>query len=147
MQQTHWQRWLLTLKLSVRKRRKVKKDKPKSRNNGPVSVKTIHLGNNALRTWTKKVIYDTELQREKFRNGKNRRPVSVHPCKAHLANVWVLSPRHDEVVLSTRPRTGKKQGVLYCVQRDKKGSVRGSVLEGNLSRMKQGIEDLHLPRW
>ena len=48
---------------------------------------------------------------------------AAHPVRAHVARYWVLSPGQDE------PRVDQREGldgrVLYCVERPRRGHVRG----------------------
>ncbi len=113
-----------------------------SRRNRP---KTIRLGDKGLRTWRRRLVDEDRRSSPHLTHSPRLMPLQHVP--EHTTTVWVLDPLPHEKILGSRPRTGKKEGVLYAVKRvrGKGGYDRGSELVPNRSRMKQGLDDLNLP--
>lgn len=125
----------------VVERRKSRKGKKRTGQSTPLrSVKTLRLDEKGLHVWSRKVIVE-----ERERRTMNPRKQGKHPVKEHTKRMWVLSPRQDEVILDTRERKGKAQGRLYCVERRVTKHTKGQGLTLKHARMKQGLDDLHLP--
>jgi len=83
---------------------------------------------------------DKKHAKEKRRIERAKRPTPYAEIDPGRANKWVLEPS------GMRERGGKKEGVLYLVNRPRKEYTRGELIVIKESRLKCGVDDLLITR-
>ena len=108
---------------------------------------TIRLDEAGLGIWiTRHEYLDQKHAKEKRRIERANRPTPYAEIDPGRANRWVLEPRPGENILGMRERSGKKEGVLYLVNRPRKEYSRGELVVIKESRLKCGVDDLLITR-
>ena len=108
---------------------------------------TIRLDEAGLGVWiTRHEYLDKKHAKEKRRIERAKRPTPYAEIDPGRANKWVLEPRPGENILGMRERGGKKEGVLYLVNRPRKEYTRGELIVIKESRLKCGVDDLLITR-
>jgi hypothetical protein len=104
---------------------------------------TIRLDEEGLGVWVSRHEYlDKKHAKEKRKRDRANQPVPFASIDPGRANKWVLEPRPGEKILGMRERRGKKEGVLYLVNRPRKEYTRGELIVVKESRLKCGVDDL-----